>query len=163
MKNFKTIAILALAFLAISCKKDEKDNGGGGTSDPEVLSMKINGTDWVADDNLAGFIQKSNNKANFGGKKTATNELLSVNNVEVLSNGTFTIDPTLTQNATFLSGSPAKTYSVKASIPSSRFTFTVTKTSEESLFTKIKGTFSGVLYASASDSIVITNGVYNFK
>jgi hypothetical protein len=118
----------------------------------------------VADDNLAGFIQKSNNKVNFGGKKVATNEVFSLNNVEVLNNGTFTIDPALTQNVTFLmSGTPSKTYSVKASIPSSRFTFTLNKTTEDNLFIRIKGTFSGVLYASASDSIVITNGVYNFK
>jgi hypothetical protein len=31
------------------------------------------------------------------------------------------------------------------------------------LLIDVEGTFSGVLYASATDSVVITNGVYKFN
>ncbi len=96
--------------------------------------------------------------------KLATDEQITVSNVEVLSNGTYNINPTLFQNVTFLKdGASPKLYQVKTSIPKSRFTFTVTKTTEDNLLIDVEGTFSGVLYASATDSVVITNGVYKFN
>ena len=160
-KNLKSIALIAIVILAVSCKKDKNS---GGTTGQEILTMKVNGVDWVGDDNLAGFILKTNNKINIGGRKTATDEQITVSNVEVLSNGTYNINPTLFQNVTFLKdGASPKLYQVKTSIPKSRFTFTVTKTTEDNLLIDVEGTFSGVLYASATDSVVITNGVYKFN
>ena len=161
MRTLKKIAIIAIVILAVSCKKDKNS---GGISGQEILTMKVNGVDWIADDNASGFILKTNNKAQFGGRKIATDEQITLNNVEVLSNGSYNINPTLFHNVSFLrDGAAPKIYQVKTSIPKSRFTFTITKTTEDNLFIDIEGTFSGVLYASASDSVVITNGIYKFN
>lgn len=162
MKTIKQIAIIAIVILAVSCKKD--NNAGGGTGQ-EILTMKVNGVDWAGDDNLAGFRMQSNNKANFGGRNTAKNELLTMNNVEVTGTGTYTIDKTLAHNFTFLKdGAVPKIYSVSNSYPKSRATFTVTKINTgTSVLDNLEGTFSGVLYHSATDSVVITNGVFKFN
>lgn len=84
--------------------------------------------------------------------------------MRVTANGTYAINPALSQNVSFLKdGAAPKIYQVKASIPSSRFTFTVNKTTEDDLFYDIEGSFSGVLYVNATDSVVITNGIYKFN
>ncbi len=156
-----TLALIIAVSLLQGCKKENNTNNPTGQ---EILTMKVNGVDWVGDDNLAGFILKTNNKINLGGSKIATDEQITVSNVEVLSNGTYNINPTLFQNVTFLKdGASPKLYQVKASIPKSRFTFTVTKTTEDNLLIDVEGTFSGALYASATDSVVITNGIFKFN
>jgi hypothetical protein len=71
------ITIMAIVMLAVSCKKDKNS---GSTTGQEILTMKVNGVDWVGDDNLAGFKLNTNNKANFGGRQTSTDETLSMNN-----------------------------------------------------------------------------------
>jgi hypothetical protein len=162
MRITKLLTIMAIVMLAVSCKKDK--NSGGNTGQ-EILTMKVNGVDWVGDDNLAGFKLNTNNKANFGGRQTSTDETLSMNNVEVTTTGSYIINKALSQNFTFLKdGASPKSYSVSTTYPKSRATFTVTKINEgTSILDNLEGTFSGVLYHSATDSVVITNGVFTFN
>ncbi|MCC6584596.1 MAG: DUF5025 domain-containing protein [Chitinophagales bacterium] len=162
MKKTKLITIMAIIFIAASCKKEKNS---GDTTGQEILTMKVNGVDWVGDDNLAGFKIKTNNKANFGGRQTSSDETLSMNNVEVTATGSYTINKALSQNFTFLKdGASPKLYSVSTTYPKSRATFVVTKINEgTSLLDNLEGTFSGVLYHSATDSVVITNGVFKFN
>ncbi len=68
MKKTKLLTMMAIVILAVSCKKDKNS---GDTTGQEILTMKVNGVDWVGDDNLAGFILKTNNKINIGGLKTS--------------------------------------------------------------------------------------------
>jgi hypothetical protein len=60
-------------------------------------------------------------------------------------------------------GASPKIYQVKAAIPKSRFSYTISKINNGVGFPQIEGTFSGVLYANATDSVVITNGVFKFN
>ncbi len=163
MKNLKIFGLIIILFLAVSCKKDNKDSGGA--TGQKTLTMKVNSIDWVGDDNLAGLIQKSNNKANFGGTQTSSDETLSMNNVAVTGTGTYVINKALSHNFTFLKdGASPKTYSVSDSYPKSRASFIVSKINTgTATLDRIEGTFSGVLYASLTDSVVITNGVFKFN
>lgn len=162
MKATNLLTITAIAILAISCKKT---NNSTGTTGQEILTMTVDGINWVGDDNLSGYIQTTNNKLYVGGKKTATDETLIISNITVTSTGTYPIVATPGQGITFLrDGTIPKSYKVSSSYPKSRATFTVSKINTgTSLLNHVEGTFSGVLYASASDSVVITNGVFKFN
>ncbi len=162
MKNAKLITILAVIILAVSCKKDSNSNSTNGV---EILTMTVNGVSWVGDDNLSGYIQTTNNRAYITGKKTSSDETFLISNFPVTGIGNYPIVATPGQGITFLKdGASPKQYKVSASYPSSRASFTITKVNTgTSLLNRIEGTFSGVLYASPLDSLVITNGVFKFN
>lgn len=159
--SVKSIFIIVITiFIFISCS--EEGGGGGGI---EELSMDLNGVDWVADDNLAGYIQKSNNRLNIGGKVTATNDVLVGSIAEAPTTGTYVVNPAEGDFFNFTKGGTVpKNYSVNPLYPKSRATITVTAINPgTSLLKYVEGTFSGVLYRSASDSVKITNGEFRFE
>lgn len=162
MKAIVKSFFIIIFSLLISVSCSEEGGGGGGI---EELSMDLNGVDWVADDNLAGYIQKSNNRLNIGGKVTATGDVLVGSIAEVPSTGTYVVNTADTDFLNFVKGGPSpKTYSVNSLYPKSRGTIVVTAINPgTSLLKYVEGTFSGVLYRSASDSVKITNGEFRFE
>lgn len=163
MKTTKLITLFVILFIAVSCKKDNT-NDGGGTTGQKILTMKVNGADWVGDDNLAGYKLNTNNKANVGGRKISSDETLVITGVEVTNTGTFVLNPALSHTCSFLiDGASPKIYSISASNPKARLTMIVSKINTGSFLDDLEGTFSGVLYRNATDSVVITNGVYKFN
>lgn len=162
MKTTKLIAIMAIVILAVSCKKD--NTTAGGVTGQEILTMKVNGVDWIGDDNLSGYKLNTNNKANIGGRKISSDETLVITGVEVTTTGTFVLNPALSHTCSFLiDGASPKIYSISASNPKARLTMVVSKINTGSFLDDLEGTFSGVLYRNATDSVVITNGVFKFN
>ena len=163
MKNQFNIT-LALIIALTSLQGCKKDNNSNNPTGQEILTMTVDGVNWVGDDNLAGYIQTTNNKAYIGGRKSATDETLIISNIPVTGLGTYPIIPTPGQGITFLrDGVSPKQYKVSASYPKSRASFTITKLNGGSTLNNIEGTFSGALYNSATDSVVITNGIFKFN
>lgn len=164
LKNTIILAVVFTASLFQSCKKDNNNNPGGSTGQ-KILTMKVNGVDWVANDDLFGYTFTSNNFVNISGKKTASNEFLTIGNFEVPNVGTYIIAPTVFNGIAYTKGGTTpKSYKVLVSIPSSKATLIVTKINTgTSITNNIEGTFSAVLYASPTDSVVITNGVFKFN
>ncbi len=165
MKNqFNITLTFALIIALTSLQACKKDNNSNNPTKQEILTMKVNGVDWVGDDNLSGYIQNSNNRAYIGGRKSATDETLIISNIPVTGLGTYPIIPTPGQGITFLKdGASPKQYKVSTTFPKSRATFTITKLNGGSTLNRIEGTFSGALYYSATDSVVITNGIFKFN
>lgn len=159
MKKLKQFVIIAIVILAVGCSKNE-DNQDGKTGQ-KILTMKVDGVDWVSDDNTSGYIQKTNNKLFLTGRKVATDETFLISDVSVIETGTFPIVASAGQISFLRDGASPKIYQVRTTYPKSRATLIVTKiTSKDNLFYSVEGTFSGALYTSATDSIVITNGIF---
>lgn len=162
-QTLKTIAIIIACCILFSCKKEDTSTPG-----QSFITMKVNGTDWSNDAGEAsGFINKSTHTFSITGNKGS--DIIAIYIPYVTSTGTYTMTAATTPGSgTFnFSTTPVsipKNYSVNSSRPASRATISVTGIKAgTSLLDYPQGTFSAVLYTSASDSIVITNGSFKIQ
>jgi hypothetical protein len=145
---------------ASSCKKSNNNSSGSG------MSATISGTAFNSAVSQGGFSQSANEWF-VGGYSVKSNDtsILEVGifhffpseNPQFVVGKSFTTDTTSAYVDYFSNGFNGKDYD--ASNGNGFATFTVT--SLDTTGHKIAGTFSGVLYASSSDSVIVTNGNFN--
>ncbi len=160
MTTTKLTVLLALAILAISCKKESTGSA------KQQISLKANGVLYSVTTGDAGVTQadahiRDGNK--FQLDATTSTKDFSINNQSVPTTGTYNMigSGNVLNFVQWKDGSP-----VFSSLGSSKshFTFTITRIagSASDYVRYVEGTFSGVLYNTLqTDSVKITEGQIN--
>ena len=135
-----------------ACKKDT-------TSSKGLLTMKVNGTTWTADNEVGAFISTANKlvvDGNFNG------EVVTIGVTNVPGVGTFDMKTSGSLFSYDVAGN--QDYLIASYVTKSHGTATITQMkSSNSVGTGVIGTFEGVAYNGNGDSVVITNGKFEDK
>lgn len=128
----------------------------------KFVKCTVDGVQW--EDDGTSYINKSLSTLNVSGSTGTGILAIYVKNVSGLGTYSLTTNDGSTQLTwQDVTGTPT-TYSIKNSRPESHGTITVTKVNEgTSALDYVEGTFSGVAYTSATDSVVITNGQFAYS
>lgn len=160
MKPNYIIIITALCLL-ISCKKKDDSNTNTTPTNSGYFRFTSNGT--LVEINK--YVDANDNKTTSAlllgvsaqGETSAYSAFGGI--ADFNGTGTYVFESSPSSYILFTVNGTVYTLG-KALQPKSHGTFVVTEVKETTNFTYTKGTFSGVAYASASDSIVITGGEF---
>ena len=155
MKNLIIKSLAFILFIFTGC------NNNSGT---EVKFVKLTADGVLWEDDGTSYINKSLSTLNVSGSTGTGILTVYVKNVSGLGTYSLTTNDGATQLTwQDVTGTPT-TYSIKSSRPESHGTITVTKVNAgTSALDYVEGTFSGVAYNSATDSVVITNGEFAYS
>lgn len=152
----KTILCLAFISSLFACSHDED-------ATPETyVRMGMNGAEWTGTTNVSAFIYKSTSTLAVGA--STETETITITIPSVSGTGTYNLKPSSGApglSILVMNGATPKTYSISNSLSASHGTITISAVNGgTSVLDYVKGTFSGVAYRNATDSLVITNGEF---
>lgn len=168
MKTKLLLVAMAAAVAFTSCDRNNDDNNnttpGTTTAPTATLSMKMNGTNWVAEKNTSASLAFRSNDGQTDGAiiKGATNSgenFQITSDKEINGPGTYNLPSSGGGGITYTGNS--KSYVVSTAGGPATLNITEIKMIGSSKY--IKGTFQGTLrnLTDNSDTIVITEGVFN--
>ncbi|MFN8310765.1 MAG: hypothetical protein U0T73_12450 [Chitinophagales bacterium] len=157
MKTLQQGLVILTILLTASCKKET-------TQKVRTLEMKVNGVNWTATKNIAGYYNTASGGITITGQ--TADESISLTRDSISGFGTFAI-PRGNINGLFLKNGSLMPFTASSSASNShgsvRF-FNRINDNALANYENIEADFSGVLYNSFhTDSVVITDGKLRYQ